>query len=284
MFGIPRRVGGHTLAGRRPDRRPPRRASERMPVVRRARTRMTDSSMLGTLWPCASPTSATPASSSRSPTLGSSSTRGPSRPASTRSATSTRSSSPISTPTTSTRTGCRHCWRSTDRRRSTPTPNRPSCSTETAATSSSSPRARNTASGRRRSARSGGCTPSTTTAVPRCTNVGVVLQADGEPSLYHPGDAYDGEPGEVDVLAVPLNAPWSKVAETIGFVRRVAPRQIIPIHDALLSEVGTPAVPRARRGIRRRRPHRPRSCGRPRRRHHPRLSRGSLPATSPAAG
>jgi L-ascorbate metabolism protein UlaG (beta-lactamase superfamily) len=74
--------------------------------------------------------------------------------------------------------------------------------------------------------------------VPRCTNVGVVLRADGEPSLFHPGDAYDGEPGEVDVLAVPLNAPWGKVAETIGFVRRVAPRQIIPIHDALLSEAG----------------------------------------------
>ena len=68
--------------------------------------------------------------------------------------------------------------------------------------------------------------------------MGVVLQADGEPTLYHPGDAYDGEPGDVDVLAVPLNAPWARVAETIAFVRRVAPRQIIPIHDALLSEAG----------------------------------------------
>jgi L-ascorbate metabolism protein UlaG (beta-lactamase superfamily) len=74
--------------------------------------------------------------------------------------------------------------------------------------------------------------------VPRCTNVGVVLQADGEPTLFHPGDAYDAEPGDLDVLAVPLNAPWGKVAETIGFVRRVAPRQIIPIHDALLSPAG----------------------------------------------
>jgi len=74
--------------------------------------------------------------------------------------------------------------------------------------------------------------------VPRCTNVGVVLQADGEPSIFHPGDAYDGEPGDVDVLAVPLNAPWSKVAETIAFVRRVSPRQLIPIHDALLSPAG----------------------------------------------
>jgi L-ascorbate metabolism protein UlaG (beta-lactamase superfamily) len=75
-------------------------------------------------------------------------------------------------------------------------------------------------------------------AVPRCTNVGVVLRAEGEPSIYHPGDAYDGEPGDVDVLAVPLNAPWCKVAESIAFVRRVAPRHIIPIHDALLSTAG----------------------------------------------
>jgi L-ascorbate metabolism protein UlaG (beta-lactamase superfamily) len=74
--------------------------------------------------------------------------------------------------------------------------------------------------------------------VPRCTNVGVVLDADGEPALYHPGDAYDGEPGTVDVLAVPLNAPWCKVAESIAFVRRIAARQLIPIHDALLSTAG----------------------------------------------
>jgi len=74
--------------------------------------------------------------------------------------------------------------------------------------------------------------------VPRCTNVGVVLRADGEPSLYHPGDAYDGEPGQVDLLAVPVNAPWAKVSESIDFVRRVAPTGIIPIHDALVSEIG----------------------------------------------
>ena len=42
----------------------------------------------------------------------------------------------------------------------------------------------------------------------------------------------------MDVLAVPLNAPWCKVAESIAFVRRIAPRQIIPIHDALLSTAG----------------------------------------------
>ena len=74
--------------------------------------------------------------------------------------------------------------------------------------------------------------------VPRCTNVGVVLRADGEPSLYHPGDAYDGDPGEVDLLAVPVNAPWAKVSESIAFVRRVGPTGFIPIHDAFVSGIG----------------------------------------------
>ncbi len=74
--------------------------------------------------------------------------------------------------------------------------------------------------------------------MPRIPNVGVVLRADGEPSLFHPGDAYDGEPGEVDVLAHPLNAPWAASRDSIAFVGRIAPNVFIPIHDALLSDVG----------------------------------------------
>lgn len=75
--------------------------------------------------------------------------------------------------------------------------------------------------------------------VPRVGNLGVVLAAEGEPVLYHPGDALDADPGPVDLLCVPVSAPWGKVAEAIAFVRRVAPaRGIIPIHDALLSDAG----------------------------------------------
>lgn len=75
--------------------------------------------------------------------------------------------------------------------------------------------------------------------VPRVGNTGVVVRAEGEPVLYHPGDALDGEPGEVDLLAVPVSAPWGKVAEAIAFVRRLAPaRGIIPVHDGLLNERG----------------------------------------------
>ena len=75
-------------------------------------------------------------------------------------------------------------------------------------------------------------------AWPRVGNLGVVVRTQGEPSLFHPGDAYDGEPGQVDILALPLNAPWTASRDTIAFARRISPRMCIPIHDALLSPVG----------------------------------------------
>lgn len=75
--------------------------------------------------------------------------------------------------------------------------------------------------------------------IDRVGNTGVVLSADGEPTLYHPGDALDGQPGEVDLLCVPVNAPWGKVSETVEFVRRLAPgRGVVPIHDGLLVDAG----------------------------------------------
>mgnify|MGYP003622939092 FL=1 len=75
-------------------------------------------------------------------------------------------------------------------------------------------------------------------ALPRVGNLGVVLRSEGEPSLFHPGDAYDAEPGQVDILALPLNAPWAASRDTVAFVRRISPRVSIPVHDALLSGIG----------------------------------------------
>lgn len=75
--------------------------------------------------------------------------------------------------------------------------------------------------------------------IDRIPNLGVMLQADGEPTLYHPGDALDGQPlDHIDVLAVPVSAPWGAVKETIAFVRRIAPDVVVPIHDGTLSEIG----------------------------------------------
>lgn len=74
--------------------------------------------------------------------------------------------------------------------------------------------------------------------IARIGNVGMLVRADGEPTLFHPGDAYEYTPRGVDVLAVPLNAPWSAFKETVEFVRAVAPRLAVPVHDGLLNDTG----------------------------------------------
>lgn len=75
--------------------------------------------------------------------------------------------------------------------------------------------------------------------VPRVGNAGLLLRAPGEPVLFVPGDAYDTTPEGVDVLALPLNAPWATSAMTVDFLRAVAPSvAAVPVHDALLSATG----------------------------------------------
>jgi L-ascorbate metabolism protein UlaG (beta-lactamase superfamily) len=56
--------------------------------------------------------------------------------------------------------------------------------------------------------------------------------------LFHPGDALT-MPGEsVQVLAVPAGAPWLKLAEAVDYLREVAPRVAVPVHEKVLSEAG----------------------------------------------
>lgn len=74
--------------------------------------------------------------------------------------------------------------------------------------------------------------------VPRVGNVGLLVGAEGEPTLFHPGDSYETVPAGVDVLAVPLGAPWAALRETIDFVRAVAAPVAVPIHEGTLSAGG----------------------------------------------
>jgi L-ascorbate metabolism protein UlaG (beta-lactamase superfamily) len=74
--------------------------------------------------------------------------------------------------------------------------------------------------------------------IPRIGNVGYVLRAEGEPSLFHPGDSYATAPGGVDILAVPAYGPWAAMKETIDFVRMVGALEGFAIHDQLLNERG----------------------------------------------
>lgn len=72
--------------------------------------------------------------------------------------------------------------------------------------------------------------------IARIANVGVLITADGEPVLFHPGDTYEYAPEGVDVLALPLGAPWGKVSETVDFTQRVAPSALFPVHDCTIAE------------------------------------------------
>ena len=49
---------------------------------------------------------------------------------------------------------------------------------------------------------------------------------------------------EIDVLLAPVSAPWLKLAEALDFVRAVRPERALPVHDAMLSEIGAGNVDR----------------------------------------
>jgi L-ascorbate metabolism protein UlaG (beta-lactamase superfamily) len=56
-------------------------------------------------------------------------------------------------------------------------------------------------------------------------------------SVLHPGDALDPVDEPVDVLLVPAGGPWMKIREGVDYVRAVAPRVAVPIHQAGLAPV-----------------------------------------------
>jgi len=69
--------------------------------------------------------------------------------------------------------------------------------------------------------------------VPGCTNSAYVVD-DG--ALMHPGDSFFVPDRDVDVLAVAIDGPWLKLSEAVDYVRAVAPRVAVPIHEGGTSE------------------------------------------------
>ena len=64
--------------------------------------------------------------------------------------------------------------------------------------------------------------------VPGCTNCAYLVD-DG--AFFHPGDSFAVPDHDVDVLAVPIDGPWLKLAEAIDFLAAVGPRAAVPIHE-----------------------------------------------------
>ena len=53
--------------------------------------------------------------------------------------------------------------------------------------------------------------------------------------LMHPGDALFVPDEPVEVLATPAAAPWMKISEAVDYLRAVAPRHAVPIHQGIIA-------------------------------------------------
>lgn len=73
--------------------------------------------------------------------------------------------------------------------------------------------------------------------LPRVHNSGYVLRL-GDVSIYHPGDALTLPGEDVDLLCLPVSAPWLKASEAIDFARAVGAPHNLAIHDRVYSDAG----------------------------------------------
>lgn len=73
--------------------------------------------------------------------------------------------------------------------------------------------------------------------LPRLDNSGYLMDVAGT-KIYHPGDALTGPGESVDLLLLPVSAPWLKASECIDFARRTGAKANLAIHDMIYSEVG----------------------------------------------
>lgn len=54
--------------------------------------------------------------------------------------------------------------------------------------------------------------------------------------FFHPGDALTVPDVPVEILGLPVGAPWLKLSECVDYWRAVAPAMAVPIHDAVLAK------------------------------------------------
>lgn len=78
--------------------------------------------------------------------------------------------------------------------------------------------------------------------IPPVANVAYLVEG----AALHPGDSFTTAPAgtAIQLLFLPISAPWLKLAEAVDFLRAVAPRVALPIHDAILSDTGKALVDR----------------------------------------
>jgi L-ascorbate metabolism protein UlaG (beta-lactamase superfamily) len=67
--------------------------------------------------------------------------------------------------------------------------------------------------------------------IPLIQNSGFIIAG----RLFFPGDAFTVPNKSVEILALPVCAPWSKLSEVISYLKKVKPKIAFPVHDAILN-------------------------------------------------
>jgi L-ascorbate metabolism protein UlaG (beta-lactamase superfamily) len=52
--------------------------------------------------------------------------------------------------------------------------------------------------------------------------------------LYFPGDAFYAPEKEIEILALPVAAPWMRASEGVEFAEKIKPKIVFPVHDAMI--------------------------------------------------
>jgi L-ascorbate metabolism protein UlaG (beta-lactamase superfamily) len=73
--------------------------------------------------------------------------------------------------------------------------------------------------------------------LPRIDNSGYLVDAGGV-RVFHPGDALTPPGADVDVLLLPVHAPWNKLSEVVDYARQVGATRSVAVHDGLLNDTG----------------------------------------------
>ncbi|HEY4526835.1 MAG TPA: MBL fold metallo-hydrolase [Candidatus Paceibacterota bacterium] len=52
--------------------------------------------------------------------------------------------------------------------------------------------------------------------------------------LFYPGDSFFVPPVPVEILALPVSAPWMRIEEAIEYAKDIKPKIVFPVHDGML--------------------------------------------------
>lgn len=70
--------------------------------------------------------------------------------------------------------------------------------------------------------------------LPKFQNTGYLVND----KIFHPGDSLFVPPKDLEVLLLPVAAPWSKVSETLDYITATKAKINFPIHDAFITDGG----------------------------------------------